>query len=173
MTRLLSRLVAWACTLALVLVPLGAVYFLANIEALAALAQRSLGLNIQWQTVEPGQVYGLWLTTAVYSGVGLAGLFFLRRAFQKFANGELFNAANSRDLRRFSVLLAVQAIAQPLHLAISSIILSANHPAGQKMLTVSFGSNELKMIGLAIVFWVISDLLLEGATLQTENRQFV
>jgi hypothetical protein len=173
MTRHLSRLIAIACALALLAVPLAGLYLLADIESFAALAQRSLGLTIQWQTVNPGQWYGMWLVSALYLSVGLVGLYFLRRAFGNFGRGELFNPANSRDLRRFSALLVVQALARPLHMAISSMILSANHPGGQKMLAVSFGSNEFKTIGLAVVFWVISDLLLEGATLQSENQQFV
>ena len=54
-----------------------------------------------------------------------------------------------------------------------SLALSLNHPAGQKLLAISFGSNELKAIGVALVLWVLSDLLVEGGKLQSENQQFV
>ena len=54
-----------------------------------------------------------------------------------------------------------------------SVVLSLNHPAGERMLTISLGSNEFKAIGVALVLWVMSELLIEGCRLQTENQQFV
>jgi len=41
------------------------------------------------------------------------------------------------------------------------------------MLSISVGSNEVRMIVLAVIFWVVSNLLIEGGKLQSENRQFV
>jgi hypothetical protein len=173
MTRRLSLLIAWSCTALLVLVPIGAVYYLFDLAAFAGLARVSIALPILWQTVTEAQMYALWVLTALYVALGLAGLYFLRRAFLNFAGGELFNAANSRDLRRFSVLLLLHALATPAHFALSSVLLSLNHPAGQKMLSISIGSNELKAVGVALVFWVMSNLLVEGGKLQAENQQFV
>tara|TARA_R110000782_G_scaffold56616_14_gene118679 strand:+ start:98 stop:619 length:522 start_codon:yes stop_codon:yes gene_type:complete len=172
-TRRLSLLISWAATALLVLVPLAAIYYLADLAAFAKLARVSIGLPIQWQTVTQAQVLALWTLTALYVSIGLAGLHYLRRAFAHFAQGELFNSANSRDLRRFAILLLIHALASPLHFALSSVLLSLNHPAGQKMLSIAFGSNELKAIGVALVFWVMSNLLVEGGRLQTENQQFI
>jgi hypothetical protein len=70
-------------------------------------------------------------------------------------------------------LLFAQALAKPLHFSISSVLLSLNHPAGQKMLSASFGSNEVKVIALAMMLWVISDLLVQGSKLESENKQFI
>lgn len=38
---------------------------------------------------------------------------------------------------------------------------------------VSFGSNEIKVIALAMILWVTSILSVEGGKLETENKQFV
>jgi actin-like ATPase involved in cell morphogenesis len=48
-----------------------------------------------------------------------------------------------------------------------------NHPAGQKILSISFGSDEIKVIALAMILWVMSDLLVIGNKLDSENKQFV
>jgi len=48
-----------------------------------------------------------------------------------------------------------------------------NHPAGQKMLSVSFGSDEVKVIALAMILWVMSDLLVKGCKLENENKLFI
>ena len=173
MTRHLSLLVFWGCTAILALVPVAALFYLVKLDAFVGFTRLTIGLPIQWETVTAGQVYTLWVVTMLYVSIGLVGLYFLRRAFANFAQGEMFNLANSRDLRLFSILLLAQAIATPIQTGLASVLLSLNHPAGQKMLSISLGSNEFKAVGIALVLWVMSELLIEGCKLQNENRQFV
>lgn len=137
------------------------------------MARNNSALPIQWQTVSDLQWYSLWLLTVLYVAICLTGLYFLRRAFSNFAQGQLFNHSNSRDLQLFSILLFVQALAEPLRFSISSMLLSLNHPAGQKLLSISFGSNEVKVIALAMILWVMSELLVSGSKLESENKQFI
>ena len=173
MTRKFSLLISWSSTALLVAVPLAAAYYLLNIQAFAVFTQKNIGLPIEWNTVVGWQWYALWGITFLYLAIGLTGLYFLRRPFSNFARGELFNLANSRDLRLFSILLLVQALVKPVHFALTSVLLSANHGPGNKMLSISVGSTEVRMIALALVFWIVSNLLIEGGKLETENRQFV
>lgn len=173
MTRKFSQIIAIGCVAALIAAPVVALYFLINIELFAELARNSLRLPVQWQTVSNMQWYSLWLLTVLYVATGLAGLYFLRRAFANFAKGELFNHSNSRDLRLFSIFLFAQALAKPLHFSLSSMLLSINHPAGQKMLSISLGSGEIKVIVLAMMLWVISDLLVSASKIENENKQFI
>lgn len=173
MTRRLSLTIAWGATALLILLPLAALYGLANLEAFANLARDEWDLPVQWATVTASQWYGLWALMVAYLAIGALGLYFLRRAFLNFAAGELFNGANSRDLKRFSGLLLLQACAMPLYVGLASLLLSMNHPPGEAFLSLSFGSNEVKAIAVGLVLWVLSDLLVEGARLQQENRQFV
>ncbi len=173
MHRLFCLLVTWSCLAVLVVAPVAAIYFGLSIDSFAALAMRQLPLPIQWETVSHGQWLGLWVLTTLHVGVGVWGLFFLRRAFLNFAGGEFFNRSNSRDLRLFSILLFVQAFTKPLHTALASVLLSWNHPPGQKMLSISFGSGEVQTVILAMILWVICDLLVRGSELENENKQFV
>ncbi|WP_409526365.1 DUF2975 domain-containing protein [Nitrincola sp. MINF-07-Sa-05] len=173
MAQYFSLLIARGCWVLLILTPITTLFFLFNIDLFATLAQNQLRLPIQWQTVTSLQWYGLWLLTLLYLAVGLWGLYFLRRAFSNFAKGEHFNQSNSRNLRLFSILLFAQALAKPLHYALSSLLLSMNHPAGQKMLSISLGSGEIKVIALAMLLWVMSDLLIKGSQLESENKQFI
>jgi hypothetical protein len=173
MTRYFSLLIAWGCLAILIVVPLSALFFLVNIDAFADLTKRSLELPIQWQTVNELQWYGFWLLSVFYLAIGLGGFYFLRRAFVNFAKGELFNLNNSRHLRLFSIFLFVQALAKPLHFALSSMLLSWNHPPGEKMLSVSLGSGEIEVLSLAMILWVMSDLLVKASKLDKENKQFI
>lgn len=173
MSRRFSLLVAWGCSALLVVVPLLCLYFLFDIALFADLARSNLNLAIQWQTVSTMQWYALWLVSTLYIATGLIGIYFLRRAFFNFAKGQLFTHSNSRDLRIFSIFLFVQALAKPLHFSISSVLLSINHSAGQKMLAISMGSGEVQVIMLAMILWVMSDLLVKASKLQHENQQFI
>ncbi len=173
MTRQFSRIIAFGCLAVLITAPIIALYFLINIDQFAEIAKNNIALPIQWQTVSDMQWYSLWLLTALYAAIGLTGLYFLRRAFFNFAKGQLFNYSNSHDLRLFSILLFVQALAKIMLLTISSVLLSINHLAGQKMFSVYFGSDEFKIIALAMILWVMSDLLVRGSKLENENKQFI
>ncbi|WP_438863994.1 DUF2975 domain-containing protein [Neptunicella sp.] len=173
MVRQLSLLIAWGCLVIMVITPVAAAYLFVDLDAFIALARNSLNLPIHWHSVTPGQWQGLWLLSVLYVAIAVVGLYFLRRAFANFAKGELFNLSNSRDLRWFSIMLFIQALAKPVHLALSSLLLSWNHPAGQKMLTLSMGSDEIKMVALAMILWVMSELLIKGNKLEDENKQFI
>lgn len=173
MSRQLSQVIAFGCIAVLIVAPLVALYLLINIDLFSEIVKNNIGLPIHWETVSGVQWYSLWFLTLCYVSTGLTGIYFLRRAFSGFAKGEFFNHANSRALRLFSVFLFVQALAKPLHFLLSSILLSANHPAGQKMLSISLGSGEVKVIALAIIMWVMSDLLVSANKLENENKQFV
>ncbi|GAB5412863.1 MAG: hypothetical protein Cons2KO_04660 [Congregibacter sp.] len=173
MARQLSLAVAWGCTITVVACVIAMVYFAIDIHAFENVGVKNLGFSIQWNSVHTQQWYGVWMLTVAYLGIGLWGLFYLRRAFLGFAAGEFFNRSNSRDLRLFAMLLFAQAAAKVLHTSLCSLVLSINHPPGQKMLAISFGSHELQLIALALILWVISDLLVKGAELEQENKQFV
>lgn len=149
------------------------VYLLLDQQFLAEMTRQYSGLPVLWHTVDSWQWYSLGVLTGVYLGIGVAGLYFLGRAFRRFAGGEFFSLANSLDLRRFAALLFAYGIAKPLHFTLCGLLLSANHPAGQKMLSVSLGSSEIMLVGAALIFWVVSNLLVHGCQLQAENRLFV
>lgn len=173
MTQILSRLVSWGCAMVLVLAPAAFAYLLWDIDLFAHLAQRQIDLPVRWQSVTHWQWYTLWVTTLMYLGIGWAAIFYLRCAFVRFASGELINLKNSRNIRRFAELFFLQTLAKPVLITLSSLLLSANHPAGQKMLSVSLGSNEILGIAMAFVFWVISSLMFEANRIQSENEQFI
>ena len=173
MTVRIATLVYWLCTALLVLLPLGALFLLVDIERFAQLASRHLNLPIQWHTVTVAQWYGLWVLAALYAAIGYTGTVFLRRAFRSFAHGAWFDADSSRNLRVFSVLLAVQGIAKPVQFALAGIVLSLQHPPGGKVLAVSVGSNEATLVVAGMILWVLSDLLVAGTRADAENRQFV
>lgn len=173
MTKRLSSIISWLCLVVLIVLPAAAVWLLFNLELFADIAQRNLKLPIIWSSVETGQLVLAWLASIIYMSIGLIALFYLRRSFLNFSKGRLFDLENTRDLRLFAIFVLVQGLITPIFYACLSVIFSWNHPAGQKMLSVMFGSNEIRSIGLALIFWVICDLLVEAEKLKKENQQFI
>jgi len=173
MNKQISIAVFWVCRSAILVFALGGIYLLIDIELFVHLAQLSFNLPIQWHTVDSTQWYSLWLFAMSYLLIGLFGLYYLSKAFKNFASGEFFNLTNSTYLKRFSILLFAQSVVTPIHFALSSILLSLNHPTGQKLLSIALSSHELKGIILAMIFWVLSNILVESAQLQSENQQFI
>lgn len=157
----------------LVLVPATLVFLLFNIESFAGFVKTSLDMPIQWQTVASWQWYCAWGFMLIYLSIGMLGLYCLGKAFNNFAKGEMFNLSNSKNLKRFAILLFVQLATKPIFLALTSVLLSINHPAGDKLLSITFGSQDIGRAALAMILWVMSDLLIKGSKLQNENSQFV
>lgn len=173
MTRRISLLISWGCLLTITLALIGALALLFNIDWFANLAKENFAAPIIWSTVSQWQWISFWVVTLVYVAIGLVGLYFLHRAFAQFAKGELFNLINSLNIRRFAIFLLAQSAAKPIYYALSSALLSMNHPAGEKLLAITFGSNEIRAVALAMILWVVSDLLVAGSKLQSENQQFI
>jgi len=173
MTKTLSRLVSASCMLVILLTPIMSLYYLVDLEAFRHLLTKSAALPIYWETVKSWQLVSVWFATLLYFLPGFFGLIFLRKAFLNFATGEFFNHLNSRALRWFSVLLMSQVILKPIHFAICSVLLSWNHPIGEKMLSLKFGTSDLKVLFIAFVLWVLSDLLVASCAIDHENKQFV
>lgn len=173
MTKVFSNLIVWGCRMFLVAAPMAAFYFITEPEQLRSVVETSFEFRIQWGTVTQTQLTGMWLLSLVYMLPGLIGVYFLQRAFARFARGATFELATSCDLRRFAMLLFVQALARPIYLALSSVWLSWNHPAGERILSLMIGSEEFQALALAMILWVICDLLVKANRLDHENKQFV
>ena len=173
MTRFLATAVSWLCTTWLVLLPVGMVVLLINPDYLAEITRAAIRLPIQWYTIEQWQWFALWGLMCALLSIGYAAVFYLRRAFASFAAGKHFDPRNSRSLRRFATLLMAQGVTMPVFFAATSVLLSINHPAGQKLLSFSVGSDEIKLILSGLVMWVLADLLVEATQAVDENRGFV
>jgi len=168
-----SHLISWGCIAIILLQVVILLSFLINIDWLMNIAKTNLRLPIHWSTVQLWQWYTLWGLTVAFMSIGSFALYFLHLAFKKISTGELFNLTNSLNLRMFAILLFAQTVAKPIYFGLVSVFLSLNHPKGEKLLSISLGSQEIIMLGSAMIFWVVSDVLVTGSKLQAENQQFI
>lgn len=169
----ISFLIAVLCKVFVIFVLITSVYLLIDIETFKGLIRSATQLPIEWSTVSNLQWYAVWFLAIFNQLIGATGLLFLALAFQNFSKGELFNIVNSRYLRLFAIFIFIQALFSPIHFGLNSLVLSLNHPEGEQILSITFGLSELKLIFLASVLWILSELLLRAHEVESENRQFV
>jgi hypothetical protein len=173
MSQQLARGLAWMCLVVLAVMVIAGGYMLININIFQQFMVKNILAPIQWGMVDPWQLYLAWLLTAIYVGVGLVGLAYLSQVLKRFGKGELFTLTNSRHLRGFASCLLLQSLFSPFYFGLLVVLLTLNHPAGQKVLMLNASSNDLKNLGLGILLWLISDLLVKAQALEKENKAFV
>lgn len=173
MKNLICRLLAFGCWAACIVAPLLALYLLWDLPLLMKLIREggSQSAKIHWETVVHWQEVTVWAIAAVNLAITLLALYFLRPVLLQFAEGEFFNLANSVNLRRFSWVMVFQGLLRPMGL--TTLVLSWNHPPGQRMLSLGFSGGAIGFLGLGFLLLMISDLLVRGAELERENAQFV
>lgn len=169
----LSQLIYWWCNLILFFAPVLLVWTVIDTDMFVELIKRSVNIHIQWQTVQSSQWIVVWCLVVGFFGVGYWAIYSLRKAFKSFAAGEWFNSANSLHTRNFAKLLLIQSILTPVLFTASVLVLSFNHSESQKVLAFSFGHNELKGVFIALIFFIISHILVLGHNIDDENKHFL
>ena len=170
--RRLSRVMVVICHAVAVLLPLGlaAFWLAAPAELLAAQGKVPPGWLVSFGPLE--RVVGLAISfislTPLVWGLTGAGL-----SFRSFAAGDLFGRQATGGLRRFSLGLLFSAILQPVVMALLSVLMSWEAPAGQRQLVLGVSSDTLLVVLFAGMVAIIGWVLAEASVIAEENAQFV
>ena len=57
--------------------------------------------------------------------------------------------------------------------SIASVLLSVNHPPGQKVLSIQINSTSIGVLLIGLVFWLIAKILLKARDLELDNNAIV
>lgn len=171
--RWIGKTLNYACTFALGALPLYWVFLKFSPDSLRHGLRRALPVDIQWETVQGWQLEGAWWLALLGIGVACACLYTLRPVLLQFSQGLFFNLDNSLRLRRFSRLLLLQAVLNPVLTSLAGVLLSWGYPPGQRMLVLSFSSQTFQLVFMSGLMLMVSQLLVEGCALVEENQQFI
>lgn len=97
----------------------------------------------------------------------------LIRFFRRVEQGEVFSMQTITCLRHFSRWLLISAGCSLLMTPLLSLLLSWQHPPGQRFLSIDVGVQVLNGLGLALLMWLIARILYEGLLIARENQEFV
>jgi len=130
-------------------------------------------IPVQWANLTDIQKLLGFLSNLLPLSFTVLSVGYLAQLFQSFQRLELFEEKNAFLLKKSARALLIGQLIYPIHTGFLSLILTFYNPVGKRMCAIAIGSEQLKMIVLALAIFLISWLLKEGCTLQEENRGIV
>lgn len=106
-------------------------------------------------------------------GLGVYGLYWLRRLFGLYRAGQVFTIANSRCLKAFAWTQIASGLLQPFVGAALSVIVSWHNPPSQRMLAVEVSSHTVGTVLFGLLILIIAWVMGEASRVADENAQFV
>jgi hypothetical protein len=101
------------------------------------------------------------------------GLWLARRSLLRFGRGEYFTAETAADLRGFALWSLLAALGSLLAPTAATLALTIANAPGHRILAFSASPEQLIGLLVAGMFWIVGGVLLKGAQIADENRQFV
>ena len=114
----------------------------------------------------------LLLSTAHLAALAVA-LFAAGGLFQSFAQGEFFAPQTGRRLQRIGLWLALFGVLAPIVRAAMTFVLTMNNPPGQRMLALGVSANDIVLVIVGGLIFLIGWVMAEAARIADENRSFV
>lgn len=103
----------------------------------------------------------------------LMALWQMRGLFGRYRRGEILTAACAVHIRRTGSALVLLALAQFVIRPLQILVLTADNPAGQKMLAIGLSSEVLWLALAGGLLVVIGRVMAEAARVAEENAGFV
>ncbi|MCG6205487.1 DUF2975 domain-containing protein [Rhodopseudomonas sp. HC1] len=110
---------------------------------------------------------------AVPVAVLVWGLLNVRALFGDFARGRVFTAATATHLQRFGIAVAAQGALGPVTATALALVLSLGNPPDQRMLVLTFSSNDYISVIVGGVLIAVAAVMREATRLADENASFV
>ena len=170
--RRLARPMAWAATLALVLIPLFWGIGLVSGEYRLNHLEADLGIALP-DTVPTANVIAVHASGAVAVALLLMVIWNMRRLFLLFARGDVFGPEAAQTIRRIGMWMLATALFGVVNRTFSVLILTLANPSGQRSLSIGFSSQDVFLMISAGLLVAIGWAMSEAARLADENRSFV
>jgi hypothetical protein len=102
--------------------------------------------------------------------VMLLALKTLRRLFFLYERGDFFKEDNVAQYRVLSRLAFWGILADIVNKSAVTVALTINHPPGQRLLTIGFTGDHLKLMIIAIILMIVARVMNEGREIYEENQ---
>jgi hypothetical protein len=120
-----------------------------------------------WQRILAGMLTEIPLVMFV------TGLWQVRRCFMQFSIGRFFSSTVVLGLSRFAGWTMASVIASVVTASLVSVVITIQNPAGSRMFTLSFGSDQIVLLFFAGMVWIMASIVHQGQELAKENASFV
>ena len=160
------------CGVAMAVIPiaLAAFWALVPLEAVRDLP----GVTFPVEALPPSSRALAFLAVMVPAGISLYGLAMLRRLFDAYRRGRIFDIGNARALRGFAVCVLGATAAKVLLVTPAlSVILTLHNAPGSRALAVSVSGDDLATLFVGAVLMVVAWILGEAHRLAEDHAQIV
>ncbi len=130
-------------------------------------------IPIGWSNLTGVQKLLGFLTDLIPTAFSVIALAYLAMIFQSFERLEFFDQKNVGLLKKSAMALLIGQLIYPIHVGFMSLILTFYNPVGKRAIYLGFGSDQLKMVAVALAIFLISWILKEGCKLQEESEGIV
>ncbi|MGR6874175.1 DUF2975 domain-containing protein [Pseudomonas sp. HK3] len=100
-------------------------------------------------------------------------LFYLRKIFSSYKEGIIFSFEHVVLFKKIAKYLAIWVLLTVIYETVKSVLFSLGNPVGERMLTVTFGSEEITVILVSVFIYVIAWVMNEGRVLAEENQMTI
>jgi hypothetical protein len=97
----------------------------------------------------------------------------LRKLFSLYMSGSLFSFEHVTTFRKLSKFLIAWVLFSIIYESIKSVIFSFANPPGERVLGISFGSEELTLVVVALFVYIIAWVMDEGRVLVEESEMTI
>ena len=146
--RRVSTLLLGLCWFILISLPLFEAYvwldasFLVQVEHLQ-------GMTFDPASLTPIHKMGGFFISMIGQGILMYGFWRLRALFSAYRRGDLFAAETAGHLKVFSICMLIQMLLNPFTQAAITALVTSGNPVGERMVAISFSSDDIYMILLA------------------------
>ena len=173
----LSRVLAWACLGLAALLPVAALTTSLQTSPVGMLVQMGIrlpsGASLDSLPITTWQhVAAICLSLLPVAAVAYA-LWRARQCFSGFVRGETFSLATVRHLRGFAAGLLVSSSTGLLAPTAIVWLLTLGAPAGERVLTVSLGAQQLLMLLFSGIVWQMGHAMTRAVELAEDNAQII
>ena len=163
--RRLSQVLEWACLGLIAVLPVAVATYWTVPDAPSF--SDMTGTLAMWQR----------LTVVLISELSLAllltGIWQARKCFKKFAAGAVFSSESVLSLKRFAGWAGAFVVASVLSDAAISVVLSFNHPMGQRQISIGVGLDHLCMLFFVCMVWLMAAVIAQGQILAEDNATII
>jgi len=124
-------------------------------------------------TITPDSKFLAAIVTFLRLGIGVLGLFFLRRTFLEGAAGRSFSAISVNSFSHFAWAALAYVIAAPIERTLTILVLTMGNREGERMVSISVGTPDIYAVFVGLLFVAVAHMFRQGQKLAQENESFL
>jgi hypothetical protein len=114
-----------------------------------------------------------FLVDLIPTGIAMISLAYLAKLFRLYEQLSIFSEKSVQCIRYSGYALLINQLIHPIYIGLMTFTLTFSNPPGQRNITISLGSEEIKFIGIALFIILISWIMEIGCNLQEEQANTI